>query len=82
MAEIAHTRQLPLGLGAGRHLEEVLEHGVAILATGASPLEPQEYHYGEDPRIVTALEFDQYCLHLHRSLERFSWNPWKKSSSG
>jgi heterodisulfide reductase subunit A len=39
--------------------EQVLEHGVAIMATGGKPLQPDEYHYGEDPRIVTSLELDQ-----------------------
>ena len=34
--------------------EENLEHGVAIMATGASPLKPDEYGYGRDARIITA----------------------------
>ena len=38
--------------------QQVIEHGVAIMATGAGPLKPDEYHYGEDPRIVTSLELD------------------------
>ena len=29
--------------------EEELECGVAVMATGASPLKPDEYHYGDDP---------------------------------
>jgi heterodisulfide reductase subunit A-like polyferredoxin len=41
--------------GAG---ETELEHGVAIIATGASPLVPAEYGYGTDPRILTSLELD------------------------
>jgi len=39
--------------------EQTIEHGVTIFATGAEPLRPTEYHYGEDPRIVTSLEVDQ-----------------------
>jgi len=39
--------------------EELLEHGVAIMATGASPLQPNEYRYGQDSRIITALELDR-----------------------
>jgi len=39
--------------------QELLEHGVAIMATGASPLQPSEYNYGQDPRILTALELDR-----------------------
>jgi heterodisulfide reductase subunit A len=38
---------------------QTLEHGVAILATGANPLEPEEYEYGKDPRILTSLELDR-----------------------
>ena len=35
------------------------EHGVAILATGAQEWKPDVYAYGQDPRILTALELDQ-----------------------
>ncbi|MBW2589345.1 MAG: CoB--CoM heterodisulfide reductase iron-sulfur subunit A family protein [Deltaproteobacteria bacterium] len=38
---------------------EVLEHGIAVLATGAKPLEPDEYSYGKDSRILTSLELDR-----------------------
>jgi heterodisulfide reductase subunit A len=38
--------------------EQVIEHGVAIIATGAKPLVPTEYGYGQDPRILTSLELD------------------------
>ena len=39
--------------------EEILEHGVAVMATGASPYQPDEYNYGKDPRILTSLELDR-----------------------
>ena len=39
--------------------EETLEHGVAVIATGASPFKPDEYSYGKDPRILTSLELDR-----------------------
>jgi heterodisulfide reductase subunit A len=39
--------------------DTALEHGVAVLATGAEPLKPEEYAYGQDPRIVTSLELDR-----------------------
>jgi heterodisulfide reductase subunit A2 len=42
--------------------EQEVEHGVAIVATGAAPLEPDEYAYGEDPRVVTALELDRKLI--------------------
>jgi heterodisulfide reductase subunit A-like polyferredoxin len=37
----------------------IIDHGVAILATGASSLNPTEYGYGKDPRILTSLELDR-----------------------
>lgn len=36
----------------------ILEHGVAVMATGASPYTPTEYLYGKDPRVLTSLELD------------------------
>jgi heterodisulfide reductase subunit A-like polyferredoxin len=36
-----------------------IEHGVAILATGAQEWQPDVYGYGSDPRIMTSLEMDQ-----------------------
>jgi len=39
--------------------EETLEHGITILATGAQEHKPNEYLYGEDPRILTSLELDR-----------------------
>ncbi len=41
---------------------EELEHGVAIVATGAAPLTPTEYSYGKDPRIMTSLELDKKMI--------------------
>jgi len=38
---------------------ETIEHGVAILATGARELKPKEYLYGEHPAVVTHLEMDE-----------------------
>ncbi len=39
--------------------ETAVEHGVAVLATGAVPFEPSEYLYGKDARILTSLELDK-----------------------
>ena len=33
--------------------------GIAVIATGAKPLETTEYAYGSDPRILTSLELDR-----------------------
>ena len=49
--------------------EENLEHGVAILATGASPLKPTEYGYGGDARIITALDLDRKFIEGDPSLK-------------
>jgi heterodisulfide reductase subunit A2 len=39
-----------------------VDHGVAVLATGARAYKPEEYGYGESQRVLTALEFDK--LHM------------------
>jgi heterodisulfide reductase subunit A len=36
-----------------------LEHGVVIVATGATAEVPREYLYGQDPRVRTQLEFEE-----------------------
>ena len=51
---------------------EILEHGIAILATGASPLKPDEYSYGKDARIVTALELDRRFIENDASLKELN----------
>ncbi len=38
---------------------QVVEHGVAIVATGAVEWKPDEYQYGRDPRIMTHQELDR-----------------------
>jgi heterodisulfide reductase subunit A len=39
--------------------QETLNHGIAILATGARAYQPKEYLYGEHPAVVTHLEMDE-----------------------
>ncbi|MGD9281232.1 MAG: FAD-dependent oxidoreductase, partial [Desulfobacterales bacterium] len=51
---------------------EDLEHGVAVIATGASPLKPAEYSYGEDPRILTSLELDRKFLDKDPALKKIN----------
>ncbi len=36
-----------------------IDHGVAIVATGADEYRPTEYLYGKDPRVLTQLELEQ-----------------------
>jgi heterodisulfide reductase subunit A len=42
--------------------EKVLEHGIAIIATGASELKPDQYLYGKDPRVLTGLDLDRRLI--------------------
>ena len=39
-----------------------IEHGVAIITVGANEYIPTEYHYGEDEKILTQLEFEKNLL--------------------
>ncbi len=39
-----------------------IEHGVAVIATGARELEPTEYLFGRDPRVITGLELDRRLM--------------------
>jgi len=52
--------------------EESLEHGVAVIATGASPLKTAEYSYGEDPRILTSLELDRKFIDKDPGLKKIN----------
>jgi heterodisulfide reductase subunit A-like polyferredoxin len=38
--------------------KQTLQHGVTIVATGGRGLQPSEYRYGQDARVVTHLELD------------------------
>ena len=49
--------------------EQEIDHGIAIIATGASELKPNEYLYGKDPRVVTHLELDQRFMDNDPSLK-------------
>jgi heterodisulfide reductase subunit A len=49
-----------------------LEYGVAVVATGAAALKPAEYHYGDDPRILTSLDLDRKFMDQDPSLKEMS----------
>ena len=49
--------------------ESNLEHGIAVLATGATEYKPKEYLYGEDARVVTHLELDRRFIDEDPSLK-------------
>ena len=42
--------------------EDVVEHGVANISTGATEYKPIEYCYGDSPRVLTSLELDQKMM--------------------
>jgi len=48
----------------------VLEHGVTLIASGASELKPDQYLYGQDSRVVTGLELQQRFIDKDPALER------------
>jgi heterodisulfide reductase subunit A len=39
--------------------EDVVEHGIAVISTGAREFKPDEYLYGKDPRVLTHTELDR-----------------------
>ena len=45
----------------GEECEEIA-HGVAIMASGAGELTPDQYLYGEDERVMTGLELDRRLI--------------------
>ncbi len=47
---------------ASGETDQVIEHGVAVIATGASEHQPDEYLFGTDPRIKTGLELDRMFI--------------------
>jgi heterodisulfide reductase subunit A len=49
--------------------EMLLEHGAAIIATGASELKPDLYLYGKNPRVLTSLELDRRLIDGDSSLK-------------
>ena len=49
-----------------------LAHGIAVMATGASPLKPEEYCYGKDPRILNSLELDRRFVEKDPGLKKLN----------
>ena len=48
---------------------QVVEHGVAVLSTGAKEFKPDEYLCGKDPRVMTHLELDRRFQSLDPALK-------------
>ncbi len=49
---------------------KAIEHGVTIIASGASEYKPEGYLYGKDSRVVTGLELQQRFIDKDPSLEQ------------
>jgi heterodisulfide reductase subunit A len=49
--------------------QKELTHGVAIIASGASELKPDQYLYGQDPRVLTGLELDRKLIENDPSIK-------------
>lgn len=56
------------GLLSGDGREETIDHGITLIATGAMESEPEEYGYGQDPRVLTHTELDQRFISRDPSL--------------
>jgi heterodisulfide reductase subunit A len=52
--------------------QKELDFGVVVMATGASPLQPDEYHYGDDPRILSSLELDRKLIDQDPGLKQLN----------
>jgi len=52
--------------------EQVINHGVAIIATGAAEFKPNQYFYGEDPRVLTGLELDRRFINNNPALNEIN----------
>lgn len=51
------TTTVRVGNGSGEPIQ--VRHGAVVIATGARESKPKEYMYGQDPRVLTAQEFDR-----------------------
>lgn len=49
---------------------DVIEHGVTIIASGASELRPDQHLYGQDSRVVTGLELQKRFIENDQALEQ------------
>jgi len=53
---------------SGGNVTGTVEHGIAVLATGAHEHRPDEYLYGKDPRVITHQELDRRFIENDASL--------------
>ena len=57
---------------SSKNEKQILKHGIAVLATGASELKPVEYNYGKDPRIITNLDLDKKFIEKDPTLKNLT----------
>ncbi len=48
--------------------DQHIEYGAAVIATGGQEYRPEEYLYGQDPRVLTQLELESRLVHEPDSL--------------
>ncbi|MBM3709723.1 MAG: 4Fe-4S dicluster domain-containing protein [Actinobacteria bacterium] len=56
-------------LDTGNGKEKEIEHGVVIVATGAQEYEPTEYFYGQDDRVITQRQLEEWLAVNDKKLE-------------
>jgi heterodisulfide reductase subunit A len=54
------------------NISGTLEHGIAVIATGAYEYKPKEYLYGEDPRVLTHQDLDLKFMQGDPALKRLN----------
>ena len=52
-------------------INNILEHGVTVIASGASEFTPDRHLYGQDPRVVTGLELQQRFIDNDPAMGKF-----------
>ncbi len=58
-----HVGNFVSSLRIGPNRKRTVEHGAAIITTGAKRYIPEEFEYGKIPKVVASIEFDK--LHMH-----------------
>jgi heterodisulfide reductase subunit A len=62
-AVTGHVGDFTTTIRSGTSRKRTIQHGVAIITTGAKRYIPEEYEYGKIPKVVASIEFDK--LHMH-----------------
>jgi heterodisulfide reductase subunit A len=62
-AVTGHVGDFTTTIRIGTNRKRIIQHGVAIITTGAKRYIPEEFEYGKIPKVVAAIEFDK--LHMH-----------------